>query len=90
MVPGDMIICVEVAATPGTYQWGHLGIGQPQITASNVIVTPITGLNGTDVQEVLEELQTNKAEQPLLIGSSLSGDAQAVNLEVAVVDGGTF
>jgi hypothetical protein len=91
MRPGDLLIGVEDAAQANTYHWGHLGIGQAQITASNVVVTAITGLNADNVQDALEELQVNKAEQPLLIDAvSLSGDGQASDLAVNIVDGGTF
>ncbi len=91
MVPGDMVICVEDAAQANTYHWGHLALGQSQVTAANVVVTAIPGLTADNVQDALEELQVGKADRPLLIDNvSIIGDGQTSDLAVDIVDGGTF
>jgi hypothetical protein len=91
MERNDLIICVEVLTTPGTYDWAHVGVGSAQITASNVAVTAIPGVTATNVQTALEWLQDHKLEDPLEVdGVSIIGDGQATPLEVDVVDGGLF
>jgi hypothetical protein len=88
MVLNDMIICVEDAGFPGTNHWSHVGIGQAQILASTVVVTPIAGLPGvTNVQAALEALE---ARRVLVDDFSITGNGGEDPLEVDIVDGGTF